>query len=95
MYLIYSVSYHVSMYLFLRNICFTLSSCLKTDNAKIVSVEQMKVDSHKDLELMIKDWMMFIDKIEVKKKLSKLIHYRVAIRYQACANLSLWGCFLA
>ena len=50
---------------FFRNICSTLSSSLRKNNEKTVSVEQMKVDVHKDLELIIKDWIMFVENTEV------------------------------
>jgi len=49
---------------FTKNICSAFSSSLRKNNEKTVSVEQMKVDVHKDLELIIKDWIMFVENTE-------------------------------
>eukprot|EP00112_Aurelia_sp_Birch-Aquarium-sp1_P006578 Seg1722.8 transcript_id=Seg1722.8/GoldUCD/mRNA.D3Y31 product="Pleckstrin-like domain-containing family M member 2" protein_id=Seg1722.8/GoldUCD/D3Y31 len=47
-----------------KNIILALSSSLKTEDARTVSVEQMKVEFHKHLDLHIKDWLMYVENVQ-------------------------------
>lgn len=49
-----------------RSICLALSSCLRTDEARTVSIEQMKVEPNNELKFFIKDWIMSVEKMEVR-----------------------------
>ncbi len=42
-----------------------LSSELKSGNARSVSVEQMKVDTHDNFELIIKEWLLYLENLQV------------------------------
>ncbi|XP_065061509.1 uncharacterized protein LOC135688540 isoform X2 [Rhopilema esculentum] len=54
-----------------KNIILALSSSLTAQNARTVSVEQMKVDFHRNLDLKIKDWLLYIENVEE----SELLHF--------------------
>ena len=48
-----------------RQIILAFSSELKSPDARSVSVEQMKVDIHDQLDLMMNNWLLSIDNIIV------------------------------